>query len=371
MSFEVKEIRDDTIAFNNLKGMDNEYYFYYDETNNIRTFKIRNNDLNAPINSNFVVGGVVHEKDAIDYDYSELIKRIRLQKSAKELKFKHIASGDFIECLGSWKLTTFLDWLIESDLYIHIFVLNLFYYSIVDIIDSAVANSKIADQLGFDFTNVMKSNLYTIAMKNEEYFIAFLQAYNYPNLRKEQISDFIEELIDFISEHENVPDLHIGLVSLRQILKESIKKGELIFLEDNKDNVLIDDFMHFYIQSVYMFINSFHEFDEESTVFPLIEEQKFTYNGKALTNYRQVKSNESKLVQISDVVVGIFGKFMDYVSGTEYEKLKTVMKNLESTKKNNLDKIVYLIEQSDKHNKGFLHYSLSNEDRIKLSWLGC
>ncbi len=73
MNFETEKIRDNIILLNGLKRMDEKYYFYYDESNNFRRFLLTPNGLNTPINSNFVLGGVVHEENGIDYDHYKLL----------------------------------------------------------------------------------------------------------------------------------------------------------------------------------------------------------------------------------------------------------------------------------------------------------
>lgn len=371
MSFEVEYVRSQTIALHNLSGMDDRYCFYYDESNNFRKFRIKEkvNRLNAPINSNFVLGGVVHEKDAIDFDYYKLVEELNLQKTVEEIKFKNIAKGDFIQCLKSDKLKVFLDWLIESDLYIHYFVLNLFYFSIVDIVDSAISNSKTAMELPMDFVNTMKSNLYTIAKRDEKFFVSLLLSYNYPNLHKLKIADFSRDILEFIRRYEDESELHVGLVSLRQILKESISKKELVFLENNTDYELIESFEHFYLQPIYMFMNSTHEFDEESSIFESLNDDAITYKGEPINNYKQSNSKESKMVQISDVVVGLLAKYCDYVIGAPVDEIKEMLAKFDSLQQENFNNIRKLIEKSNTYNKAFLHYSISTEDRIKFSFL--
>ncbi|MBU3196517.1 DUF3800 domain-containing protein [Clostridium algidicarnis] len=368
--FETKVIRDSTIDLFGLTGLDERHHFYYDESNNFRKFRIREGGLNAPIESNFVLGGVVHEENAIDFDYYKLKDNLILQENVAEIKLKNIARGNFIQCLESNRLTKFFEWLLESDLYIHYFALNLFYFSIVDIVDSVIANSEIAMKLDMEFVNVMKSNLYTATRNDPERFINLISEFGYPNLMKDKIVPFIEELIEFIRVHEERDDLHVGLVSLRQILKESISKGEMVFLEDNEDYILIEDFMHFYLQPIYMFINSKHDFDEESTVFSLVEKLQPGYDGELITNFSQSDSRDNKMIQISDIVTGLMAKFLDFITGSNESEIQTVFQNLSEKQQDNFDKLRQLINKSNNYNKAFLHYSLSIEDRVKLSWLG-
>jgi hypothetical protein len=40
---------------------DKKFTFYYDETNNIKKFYVRENDFNYTFTANFILGGLVHE----------------------------------------------------------------------------------------------------------------------------------------------------------------------------------------------------------------------------------------------------------------------------------------------------------------------
>lgn len=120
------------------------YIFYYDETNNIKTFYVKENDFNYTFTANFVLGGLLHQ-GAVS-DVQPLIDSFKLQKTAKEVKFKHIAFGDFLDCLKSQKLNLFFRFLKDNDLYVHYSSLNILYWSVVDIVDSAIMNSDAAMQ---------------------------------------------------------------------------------------------------------------------------------------------------------------------------------------------------------------------------------
>ena len=101
-TFDIGEIRKYTKMLAPWADFDGAYTFYYDETNNIRKFYVRETDFNSAFTDNFVLGGLVHEGPAPDVQ--PLIDSFKLQKSVKEVKFKHIAKGDFIDCLRSQNL---------------------------------------------------------------------------------------------------------------------------------------------------------------------------------------------------------------------------------------------------------------------------
>ena len=359
---EIKTIREDNIALHNLKRMNERFYFYYDESNNIRKHWLKDGSLNSGINTNFVLAGVVHHENDIDFDVLKLIDKLKLQKNINEIKFNKIAHGNFIECLQSKKLNVFLNWLLESDLYIHYMVVNLFYFSIVDIVDSVITDVS----YDINFVNEMKACLHLIASKEKEFFINLLVENDYPNIKKEKISDFINKLITMIAKYEEDSKLHIGLVTLRQLLKKNFKKQELVFIENNEDHILLEEFYGFYMEPIYMFINSEHKFDKESVVFERIKEIKLTYNNVQLNNYEELISTENLLVQLSDVVAGLLAKFFDYITEIDILNLKMTINNLVGIQKENFIIFSKVINKSEKYNRAFLHSSISNLDREKL-----
>jgi hypothetical protein len=75
-----------------------KYTFYYDETNNIRKFYVKEQDFNTSFDLTFVLGGLVHS-NRTKPEIETLFEGIRLQKSISEIKLKHLATGDFLECL--------------------------------------------------------------------------------------------------------------------------------------------------------------------------------------------------------------------------------------------------------------------------------
>ena len=75
----------------NVKGV-----FYYDETNNGRKFWLKRKDgFNSSEMENFILGGVMHYNDKSSADIDKLFRDLSIQKTATEVKLKHLASGDF------------------------------------------------------------------------------------------------------------------------------------------------------------------------------------------------------------------------------------------------------------------------------------
>ena len=109
-------------------NFDTDWIFYYDETNNFKKLHIKDRtDFNVNIENNFVLGGLCHDL-SINIDESLIFSNIPLQKSAKEVKLKHIANGSFLEILKSTKLTVFMENIIKMPSTLSIRIIYLSYW---------------------------------------------------------------------------------------------------------------------------------------------------------------------------------------------------------------------------------------------------
>ena len=364
VTFDIGEIRRYTKILAPLADFDGAYTFYYDETNNIRKFYVKEADFNSSFTENFVLGGLVHEGSPPDVQ--PLIDSFKLQKSVKEVKFKHIAKGDFIDCLRSQKLNLFLKYISSSKLYIHYSSLNLLYWSIVDIVDSAIAHSEVSQQLGPQFANTLKNDLYKLARIEIDSMISLFHRYGYPNIKKNEVISFIEEMSDLFSNYLDDMEFHFGLESLRQLLKEARKKGSLPFVMDEDDFVLINDFSHFYMRPIYLFSNSTHVFDNEDSIVELLAEYKIMDGAQEVKNYSFVDSKLNQLTQLSDVLVGLIGKLSGYLNTNSRDKIYSDFCSLNSVQEENIDLLLGLIDRSHDKNMGFLHATDSYEEMSKI-----
>lgn len=364
ITFDISDNRELTKMIAPGADFDGIYTFYYDETNNIRKFYVREFDFNSICTKNFILGGLVHMGPAPSVQ--GLIDSFGLQSSVNEVKFKHIAKGGFLDCLKSAKLNLFMKFLAGSDLYIHYSSLNIFYWSIVDIVDSALALSEAGQQLGLPFANTMKNDLYKLARMEIGSVIALFRKYGYPNIKPDDVVSFIEDLGELFEDYIDDMEFHFGLESLRQLLKEAKKKGELSFIMDEEDFTLIKDFSHFYLRPVYLFKNSTHIFDNEYSISELLSKFKILDGYQEILNYSFVDSQANQLTQLSDVVVGLFGKMYSYLNTNDRAKIHADFNGLNSTQGKNIDLLLSLIDRSHDKNIGFLHSMDSYEEMSKI-----
>lgn len=325
---------------NEVKKFDNcNYHFYYDESNNIRKLWLRENDFNASVDSDFVLGGIMHINQQHKANVDELKNQLHLQKSAQELKFKHIStSKDFLDCLSEPKVQLFLKWLYHSDLYVHYSNINNLYYAIIDIIDS------IDDSAFIPFNFQIKNELYKIAVTNYHDFYELLIKNNYPNIPVDNIVDFYKRLIDFV---DGLGVMSFEAELLRQGLKRASKQTELVFLNNNPEKTIIDNYFQFYLRPIGVFSNSQHIFDNEFCVKNQFDKYNIFHGNKRADNYMFVDSKSSPLVQVSDCIVGLLGKYYTYINKIDIQEAFQMIEKLTPMQKSTLKLFAQILRKSE------------------------
>ena len=340
-----------------LKKFDNEScHFFYDESNNIRKLWLAENDFNAPVDSDFVLGGVMHSGTTCTANIDELKSELRLQKSAKEMKFKHISqSKDFLSCLFEPKVKTFLQWLYQSDLYVHCSNINNLYWAIVDIVDT------IDEPAYIPFNFQMKNELYKVARLHYDDFYQFLVKHNYPNIAAENIRSFYQGIIDFVDTMSD--ELSFELEFLRQGLKSACKQSDLIFLQGNPEKTVIDSYFHFYLRSIGVFSSAQHIFDNEYQIEEQFNKYKLLHNGKKADNYCFVNSVDNPLIQVSDCIVGLWGKYYTYINGIDIDMANQMFETITSEQAYTLKLLAQIIYKSENYSKLLFNSTESIEER--------
>jgi hypothetical protein len=363
IDYEISDLRKFTKMVAPTADFDGAYTFYYDETNNIKKFYVRENDFNYTFTANFVLGGLVHLGQAPNVQ--PLIDSFKLQKTATEVKFEHIARGQFLDCLKSEKLKLFLQFLKDNDLYVHYLSLNILYWSLVDIVDSAIVSSEAAQQLGPQFSSHLKNDLYKLSRLEIDAVIDLFYIYEYPNIKSDSVLPFIEELTSLFDGYIDTHEYHFGLESLRQILKEAKKKGSLPFIQD-EDDYILKDLSHFYLRPIYLFKNSTHIFDNEDSISETLKDYKILDGEDEIKNYTFVDSKSEQLIQMSDIFVGLIGKLTSYLNTSSREKIDNDFQTLTATQQANIDLLIDVIDKSHNKNIGFLYNIDSFEEMSKM-----
>lgn len=368
MHFDVNEMRKPFIEYEKLECVDDEFTFYYDESNNIRKLHLTSKGLNVEKTCNFVLAGIVHRGECHSADFEFLKKSLCLQKSAKEIKLKHIGKGSFENILKSEKLNTLLQWLMDNDFYIHYFSLNVLYWSIVDIVDSVIENLNHVERQFFIPSHMLvKSDLYKVIVSNESLFLEKLRDFEYPNIKSDRVEEFANFLVSFVKENSE------ALSEDRKYLLNKFMEGaegstELFFIMNEKDHVLISNFFIYYLRNTYLFKNSKHFFDEEKEVEAIFNKYDLVDQGVIINNYSFVNSEEMLEVQVSDVLAGLLGKYSTFLSDTDKDQIKIIKNNLSKKQLGNLHLLEKLIDKSDAVSRGFFYRTVSEDEYLKNNY---
>ncbi|RQO58500.1 hypothetical protein DBR47_12370 [Paucibacter sp. KBW04] len=351
MAFDWGEMRAMMIGVHGIRRADDKFAFFYDETNNIRKFALTDAGTNVNEHKNFVLGGIVLQEGQALPDIAPLREALGMQVNAPEIKFKHIASGDFEAALASHKMARFLAWLTEHRLAIHYSSINIVYWSIVDIVDSIIASKRF--EAFSHARREMKNELYRIACMDKPAFLALMRRHGYPGIPIGKVGSFIADVDAFLTLHSP------GAVNLpTELLKEMVRKAtaltELPFLEGNDADVLIGSFSSFFTMPVLLFKNATHVFDREIQVEKSLGTDGFKQRAQDI-DYRFSDSKTDPGIQLADVTVGLIGKYEDFVEKHRLPELLARKKAWSAAQTETFELLRGLIDYSDDVSNAFIH----------------
>lgn len=339
-----------TNVSNDLHIFDNEQcFFYYDESNNIRKLQLNEDDFNAPVNNDFILGGVMHFGENPVANINDLKSQLRIQKSVNELKFKHLSTHkDFLDCLSDSNVEIFLKWLLESELYIHFSNVNNLYYAVVDIIDtidSDIILNTCAEYDYLDFILQMKNTLYKIAKDNYKAFYKLLKDFNYPNIDAINIKHFYDSILNLlINTHSEFSNQELLLIKLLQPARE---QKELILLKGNPDKIILHSYVDFYMRPIGVFPYAIHTFDHECQIEKEFEKYDMYHTDLRLQNFSFADSKSNLFIQISDCIVGLIGKYCTFLNSIDVSDASQMLSTITLKQKQTLKLFVSLIKKSE------------------------
>lgn len=360
------------------------YTLYYDESNNVRVLSIQKNRYNIDNDSsqdasfNFILAGIAQDSklDNKTVNFDELKNKLKLQTSVKEIKFKHIAKGDFLETIKSKKLTVLLKWLQESPYFIQYFNLNMEYWVFLDIIEDVCLYLDKEDLLAKNldpraFQDHFKNCLYRLIKTDRQGFLSIMTRYNFPKIRKKNARRVLKDLVVLIKKNtttsvrlrKKTSKETVGLLKdLAKLFKRAKNIDELLFVYDFKENILIDGLSFFYDHQMRKFKHSQHVFDNEYKIQNAFEENKIWDEELKKMNYNFVDSKKHTEVQLSDLVSGLFYKYFTFLNKYEYEEVQEIRKNLNITEKENIELMKMALDKAHAENPHFLFYVMSTTE---------
>ena len=335
-------------------GINNQkqYVFYYDESNNCRKFWVDDSkqQFNTDHTADFVLAGLVRKKEeGINVSLEMFREPLKLQKNVKEIKFKKLFSkGDFLQCVKEKRLFEILSWIDKSPFYIHYTNVNNLFYTLVEIFDSIVKPDEISE-FGYDYFR-MKSVFYYMFNGKADALQRLMFKYKYPNIQREDVGAFCNDLLFLLGSRKDMKEEEKFLAGM---LIRASRSDELIFLHNNDDYIMQENYAEFYADPIRKYQKSTHIFDEETTVQEIVKKQ--IAQGKNMAdNFMFVKSETDIFVQLSDVVAGILGKLFKYINSTSVNQRRKDVEKLSEIQVDNILLIDKLRVEADQENTGFL-----------------
>lgn len=363
---DVNKNRDADIRLHNLTAVDRVYTIFYDETNNVRKLHLTADGLNVNDPACFVLGGIAHSGLAKEIDMGALRDRLRIQATTKEIKLEHIGKGDFLSLLNSKKMECILEWIGEQGLHLHFQVVDLIYWSIVDIVDSILAEVREGALMAAG--PGLKNDLYAVLRSNVSATVALLRHFNYPDVGGDRTAEFVATLLGKVEASRGLlPDFNYQM--LRGVLQMALKFESLVFLEGEKPNVLIEDFSTFYLKRICLFKHARHVLDVEPRVRDQVERHQITDNGQPFRNFEFVDSVDCPGVQISDVVAGLLGKAFTFLNRNGMGRLQAAKQSLSDRQRRCLQLLMDILNRSIEENVAFANFVVSHEDRRRAAYL--
>ena len=335
-------------------GINNQtkYVFYYDESNNCRKFWVDDSkqQFNTDHTADFVLAGLVRkEEEKVEASLETFRKPLKLQANVEEIKFKKLyAKGDFLQCVNERRLFETLSWIDKSPFYIHYTNVNNLFYTLVEIFDSIVKPDEISE-LGYDYFK-MKSVFYYMFKGKADALQILMFKYKYPNIQREDVEAFCNDLLFLLGSRREMKEEEKFLVGM---LARAAESDELVFLHDNDDYVMQENYAEFYADPIRKYQKSRHIFDEETTVQDIVKKQ-IAMGENMADNFKFVKSETDIFVQLSDVVAGILGKLFKYINSTSVNQRRRDVEGLSKLQVENILLIDKLRMEADRENPGFL-----------------
>lgn len=135
------------------------------------------------------------------------------------------------------------------------------------------------------------------------------------------------------------------------LLNESKKTENLVFIMDENNHQLIENFCQFYSRTIYLFLNSEHVFDKEDSIEPLINNLNLTYENARIKNFSFIDSKDNLYIQLSDIIVGFIGKFYSFLNENNTNDIKEQLEKTDKIQQATLRLFYKVIGESERRNK--------------------
>lgn len=351
-------LRSSMMGLDPFVNYDEKLNLFYDETNNVKVFKLKQNKFNNDCNRNFVLGGIALDKRISEQEIVDLRKNLYLQNNQDEFKFGDICSGSFEKCLSSKRLGIVLDFLQEKEIFIHYMTVNFLYYALADVVDSVRLFEHCES---FESITLLKTTLSRSCKCNLLKSVEVLNKFCFPDLKKEEFEKFVYWIDKFLKK-EKLP--YHELISKK--LFQAARRQDMPFITDNKSQILVDEFSHFYLHLMALFSKSNHFFDEEGDIqsaFAMLREKDVIPEE---INYSFIDSKTNIEIQLSDVVVGFVSSLFHFLNENINLNVRNFVYGLDDNGRNNLKSFFRILNKSISHNRGFVNQIMELDIHEKM-----
>lgn len=347
-----------------IQNTDTPFTLYYDETNNIRRLSLTESGLNHDALDCFVLGGIALRPGAQLPEIASLRRKARIQPSTKELKLKHFAEGDYAACLDQAKLEIFLTWVLDAPVYLHFSNFSVLNWAIVDLVDSilAVDRYRALQEIHRD----LKTELHALVRTDPLGYFQLLKTFDYPNIAPERHAEFLRAVRAFLF-RKGFIFRNFHTMTLSDLLQEAAGDVTLVFLTDNKPDVVVDRFDEVFLQRMATFRRAKHVFDEEDQVRRRLDQKRVVIDGQTV-DYCFADSKSEPAIQISDVLCGLLGKHFSSMEKRSIEELEAWTSTLSDQQRRNRALLSKLIDNAFEECPAFLFNQAPKESQAKSEW---
>lgn len=360
------------IEMHGIRNADVAYTIYFDETNNIAKLRLNAGKFNVSDSACFALGGLATIGTKELPLPTDLTALFGVTSSVDELKRRHLGKGDFTAILASEKVKKFLDWLLSQDYYLHYQIVDPLYWGLVDIIDNVVMELDIPMEKKFFFSQNAKADLHRVVQHHLSATEAILAQFDYPNVTPANSQAFYRTLADLVQASDSLEPY--PQMMLAGILEMGMQTQHSGLLGAEEANTLLDSFDKFYAERIMLFKNSNIIFDNETRISERLTGPAYETMIGAHKNYQFADSKTNTNIQLSDLIIGMIGKYFSFLNTHETHEVEQFLCNISAIQQHNLTNLKRLIDRSDAQCNAFYHYvisaHLSDKNRQVWEFLG-
>jgi len=346
------------IEMHGIQNADEPYTICFDETNNIAKLRLNNGKLNVSESACFALGGLAWIGTKPEPLLSDLVSLFGVSSNVPELKRRHLGKGDFASILASEKVKKLFDWLLTQNYYLHYQIVDPLYWGVVDIIDNITLELDIPMEKMFFLSQIAKGDLHRVVQNHLPTSEAIFARFDYPNVSSVNVCDFYNALSDLVKASDSLESFPQKM--LLGILEMGMKTKSSGLLWGEDADTLLGSFDKFYAERIILFKNATIIFDNENRISERLKGPAYTAMLGKFKNYQFVDSKNNTHVQLSDLTIGIVGKYFSFLNTQEGHEVAEFLSNLDIIQRQNLTSLKKLIDRSDEQCNAFYHYVISS-----------